>query len=593
MEHCSAILIVDDQPVQREILEALLSQEEYNLAFASNGEEALAKAAELTPDLILLDVMMPGMDGFEVCRRLRADSVLAGVPVVMITSLDDRESRLQGIEAGADNFINKPFDQNELLAQVRTIAGLDRYRQLLQANDRQERDIDHLSALYNTASALNHIIDIGALLDFIIQQTKELLDVECASIILHDKEKDELYFPILAAEEDKVAERLKEIRFPTDSGIAGWVFHEGEPIIVQDVSMDERFHQEIDKDTGFVTRSILCIPLNGKEGRLGIFEAVNKKEGEFTEDDKNLLEAMADNIAVSIERANLYQDLQEIEALLKRQNTELAQTVETLKDEITERKQAERALRKAHGQVSEMQKQLIQSEKLAALGRFSTGITHEIKNPLAIILSGMDFLEIKLSKTGTEDADMKMAVDRIKRSALRADDILRNLLKFARPSESNFEKVKPCDLIDDTLSFFRYSDPAKNIDIATQFSEKETYVKIDKLQIQQVLFNLLMNSLEAMLDGGEILIKGYEAASSKGSRLYVIEISDTGEGISEGDLPKLFEPFYTTKRGKKGTGLGLSISKTIVDNHGGNLIIDSELGKGTTARVTLPLAQGE
>jgi len=591
MEQDSTILVVDDQPVQREILEALLSQQEYSLTFASNGEEALAKAAELTPDLILLDVIMPGMDGFVVCRRLRSDSVLAKVPVVMITSLDDRESRLQGIEAGADNFINKPFDEIELLAQVRTIAGLNRYRQLLQEIRKQERDID---TLYNTASALNNIIDIDALLDFIIQQTKELLDVECASVILHDREKDELYFPVLATEEDAVTKRLEEIRFPTDSGIAGWVFQKGEAIMVQDVSADERFYQQVDEDTGFETRSILCIPLNGKDGRLGVFEAVNKKKGEFTEGDKSLLEAMADNIAVSIERANLYQDLQEIEALLKRQNTELAQTVVALKDEITERKQAERALRKAHGQLSEMQKQLIQSEKLAALGRFSTGITHEIKNPLAIILSGLDFLEIKLSKMDTEmeDTDINMAVDRIKKSAIRADDILRNLLKFARPSESDFEKVKPRDLIADTLSFFRYSAPSKNVDIATQFSEKEAHIKIDKLQIQQVLFNLLMNSLEAMPDGGEILVKGYELASSKEPPRYAIEISDTGEGISEDDLSKLFEPFYTTKRDNKGTGLGLSISRKIVDNHGGNLVIDSELRKGTTARVILPFVQG-
>jgi len=101
-----------------------------------------------------------------------------------------------------------------------------------------------------------------------------------------------------------------------------------------------------------------------------------------------------------------------------------------------------------------------------------------------------------------------------------------------------------------------------------------------------------MNSLEAMPDGGEILAKGYEADSSKEPGCYVIEISDTGEGISEDDLSKLFEPFYTTKRDNKGTGLGLSISRKIVDNHGGNLVIDSELRKGTTARVILPFVQG-
>ena len=131
MRHSSTILIVDDEPVGRDTLEALLMSRGYNLAFASNGPEALAKAAELTPDLILLDVMMPDMDGFEVCRRLRTDPLLTEVPVIMVTALDDRDSRLQGIEAGADDFVTKPFDRAELRARVRTITRLNRYRRLL------------------------------------------------------------------------------------------------------------------------------------------------------------------------------------------------------------------------------------------------------------------------------------------------------------------------------------------------------------------------------------------------------------------------------------------------------------------------------
>ncbi len=131
MAHTSTILIVDDEPNAHVMLEALLCREGYNLNFASNGFEALQKASELTPDLILLDVMMPGMDGFEVCRRLRIDPLLAEVPVIMVTALDDRNSRLQGIEAGADDFLSKPFNSVELRARVRTITRLNRYRQLL------------------------------------------------------------------------------------------------------------------------------------------------------------------------------------------------------------------------------------------------------------------------------------------------------------------------------------------------------------------------------------------------------------------------------------------------------------------------------
>ena len=131
MQAKSLILIVDDAPGGRETLEALLQAPEYDLAFACDGFEALEQAAKLTPDLILLDVMMPHIDGFEVCRRLRTNPHLAEIPVILLTALDDRSSRLRGIGAGADDFITKPFDRAELCARVRTITRLNRYRRLL------------------------------------------------------------------------------------------------------------------------------------------------------------------------------------------------------------------------------------------------------------------------------------------------------------------------------------------------------------------------------------------------------------------------------------------------------------------------------
>lgn len=126
----NTVLIVDDQPSAREVLRALLHIENYTLAFANNGLEALEKAAELIPDLVILDVMMPDLDGFAVCRQLRADPLLAEVPVIMLTTLEDRASRLQGLEAGADDFISKPFDPLELRIRIRTILQLNRYRRL-------------------------------------------------------------------------------------------------------------------------------------------------------------------------------------------------------------------------------------------------------------------------------------------------------------------------------------------------------------------------------------------------------------------------------------------------------------------------------
>src|SRR5262245_22716964 len=114
MSYITTILIVDDEPLGRETISALLQPQGYQLRFAASGSDALTQAAACQPDLILLDVMMPGMDGFEVCRLLRADPRLREVPVIMLTALGDRVSRLQGIEAGADDFVSKPFDRVEL-----------------------------------------------------------------------------------------------------------------------------------------------------------------------------------------------------------------------------------------------------------------------------------------------------------------------------------------------------------------------------------------------------------------------------------------------------------------------------------------------
>jgi putative two-component system response regulator len=132
------LLIIDDEPTIRESLEALLAHEGYRLELAQDGPQGLAAALSLRPDVILLDVMMPGMDGYEVCRRLRADPLLNEVPIIMVTALDDRASRLQGLEAGADDFLSKPIDRLELRARLRTVTRLDRFRKLYTERGRLE-----------------------------------------------------------------------------------------------------------------------------------------------------------------------------------------------------------------------------------------------------------------------------------------------------------------------------------------------------------------------------------------------------------------------------------------------------------------------
>ena len=140
----SKILIVDDDPTARETMVAFLESENYELDLATDGIHALQLLKNLQPDLILLDVMMPGMDGFEVCRRIRATPQLAEVPIILLTALDDRASLMQGIESGADDFLHKPVDRQEIVARVRTIIRLNRYRTLLEQRENLKDMADRL-----------------------------------------------------------------------------------------------------------------------------------------------------------------------------------------------------------------------------------------------------------------------------------------------------------------------------------------------------------------------------------------------------------------------------------------------------------------
>jgi putative two-component system response regulator len=157
----STILIVDDEPAGRDTLEAILAGEDYQLVMAENGFQALERTYELLPDVILLDVMMPGMTGFEVCQVIRRDVRVAETPIIMITALDDRSSLLRGLEAGADDFITKPFDRFELRARMLGITRLNRYRKLLTERANIEEAHQQLLTAYEaTIEGWSHAMDL-------------------------------------------------------------------------------------------------------------------------------------------------------------------------------------------------------------------------------------------------------------------------------------------------------------------------------------------------------------------------------------------------------------------------------------------------
>jgi putative two-component system response regulator len=157
----SMILIVDDEYAGRETLQSILEGEGYQLEMAENGLQAIEKAKQLLPDVILLDVMMPGMTGFEVCERIRNDPEIAEIPIIVLTALDDRESLLTALKAGADDFISKPFDRYELRARLLGITRLNRYQKLLQERLKlQEANAQLLAAYEATIEGWSHAMDL-------------------------------------------------------------------------------------------------------------------------------------------------------------------------------------------------------------------------------------------------------------------------------------------------------------------------------------------------------------------------------------------------------------------------------------------------
>ena len=157
----SLVLIVDDEYIGRETLQSVLEGEGYDLEMAENGFQAIEKAKKLLPDVILLDVMMPGMTGFEVCQRIRSDPQIAEIPIIILTALDDRESLLNALKAGADDFISKPFDRFELRARLLGITRLNRYQKLLQERAKlREANAQLLNAYEATIEGLSHALDL-------------------------------------------------------------------------------------------------------------------------------------------------------------------------------------------------------------------------------------------------------------------------------------------------------------------------------------------------------------------------------------------------------------------------------------------------
>ena len=228
----------------------------------------------------------------------------------------------------------------------------------------------------------------------------------------------------------------------------------------------------------------------------------------------------------------------------------------------------------------ETQEQLLQSEKLAAMGRLISQIAHELNNPLYGIMNTLELLKTEVSPENKRRRVLDMALS----ETVRLSELLRKMLSFSRADEEEKQPVDVNTILDEILLLMATQLRENSIRIRRSFEDHLGKVYASKNQLRQIFLNMIANAREAMPEGGNLTVK----TISKGEWIH-IELSDTGSGIREEDLDKIFDAFFTTKDSVKGVGLGLSVCYGFVKDHGGNLRVLSKVGEGTTFTIVLPI----
>jgi signal transduction histidine kinase len=240
-------------------------------------------------------------------------------------------------------------------------------------------------------------------------------------------------------------------------------------------------------------------------------------------------------------------------------------------------------LRSKSEELASMTQQLWQASKLATMGELAASIAHELNNPLATVALRAESL---LAHLPVEE--QSRAADVILREVERMASLVSNLLQFSRRSHQQISSLDLRAELRDSLEFIQYHLHSRKIDIVQDLADDLATIQADRQQLQQMFLNLLTNASDAMPEGGTLTVRALPGTFENGGAAVVIEFSDTGIGISQEDLPKLWEAFFTTKQAGKGTGLGLPICRRTVEEHHGTINIESCLGKGTTVRIILP-----
>ena len=278
-----------------------------------------------------------------------------------------------------------------------------------------------------------------------------------------------------------------------------------------------------------------------------------------------------------------------------------------------EAREARRAadLEAAYGELERTQGLLVEAERMSAIGQMASGIAHEVKNPLAVVVQTIDYLDRILvgnDRADRPETEVARRLDAMRDAVSRADAIVRELLEFSRPSRPQLEPVDLAAVLQHAVELASTQMARVPVDVSVESATPGLRSITDARQVSQILVNLTLNALQAAEPGSRVVARTYVdfavpargnshsvrvgSELPEGARVIVCEIEDTGRGIPADLLPRIFDPFFTTKPPGEGAGLGLAVSRRIVEQLGGQLEITSRLGQGTRARVALPEAGG-
>ncbi len=403
----------------------------------------------------------------------------------------------------------------------------------------------HLAAINQAGRAMTSTLDLDVVLQMVMDDVRNLLDAQGASVLLHDPVTDELVFTAVAgAGSDMLIGR----RMPTTTGIAGWVLREQQTALVQDAQHDSRFFSNIDTDTGLTTRSLVAVPLKGKAAVSGVLEAINKASGTYTQQDSEMLEALASSAAIAIENANLVTSLQEA-------NIQLRAALHA-KDEMLQ------------------------------------NVSHELRTPLAMICGFSEALD--RGELGPLTEGQQRAAQIMERQGERLRFMVDRLLTLQSFEAKSLQPTR--------LDLGQWLPEAVHIwDVRAAQAGLTLHVQVpptcaviaDPNFLEHVVDNLLDNAIKFTPQGGQAHVRAWVEGDEA-----VTAVSDSGVGIPPDKLQQVFERFYQVDSGSArrfgGMGIGLALCRAIVEAHGGRIWAESSGdGQGTTFYVALPLAKPE